>query len=44
MYAVCLDRRSASAELGIGVGDQVVISDDPDGDAPPTTPVSLSRR
>ena len=44
MLAVCLDRRSAAAELGLGVGDQVLIADDPDGDGPPTTPVTLGRR
>ena len=42
LLAVCLDRASAAAELGIGEGDQVVLTDG-DGADPVTVPVELGR-
>ena len=44
MLAVCLDQRSAAAELGLAAGDQVTLVplDGPDGGV--TTPVSFGRR
>ena len=41
MYAVCLDRRSAAAELGLDVGEQVVIAKGEDELV--TTPVTFGR-
>ncbi|MGA1515709.1 MAG: SAM hydrolase/SAM-dependent halogenase family protein, partial [Ilumatobacteraceae bacterium] len=42
LFAVCLDRGSAAAELGIGEGDQVVLTDGGGAD-PVTVPVELGR-
>ena len=41
MYAVCLDRRSAAAELALDVGEQVVIARGEDELV--TTPVTFGR-
>jgi S-adenosyl-L-methionine hydrolase (adenosine-forming) len=41
MLAVCLDRRSASEELGLGPGDQVVLVPLTDGPPATSTPVTL---
>ncbi|NBV03656.1 MAG: hypothetical protein EBS10_05710, partial [Acidimicrobiia bacterium] len=42
LLAICVDRQSAASELGIGEGDQVVLTDGGEPD-PVTVPVELGR-
>ena len=44
MLSVCVDRGSASKELGIGQGDLVILSQISDQDRSVTTPVSLGQK
>ena len=46
LLAVCLDRRSAADELGLGPGDAVVVEPIPDDEVerPASAPVALRQR